>query len=608
MNNLIWSGLVLLLLLSGCGWDGTPTRDNDFVPLTSMEIIADTKAIRDSRTIAAKTSTKLRVKGNFSGQFTDDITDRVVWSSNATDKADFVTAADPSRVTGKSPGTATLTAAVGGLTSTFTLTVSSATISTMTISSDKTTVAKGLNTKFAVIGTFSDSSTQDLTFDAIWASSALSVATIGDIVDVIVDEDRVVQRVVKAIADGTAKISATFEGVGDTKELIVTEPVLLSITVSTPNSSVLSLSSAPFKATGNFSDNTNPDITSQVTWSSSSTDIATFVPGGAGAVKTLAEGTTVITATLNNASGTPIKGTANLKVTGGNLNKIVLSKDNTIIADNGNITLVKDTSVRMIATGTFSNGSNRDVSGVVEWSVANKSIANVSNTPGSNLALLNATAVTTPLIPTIVTAKSGTAPPVTFNLAVTAPTPQSLVINTPSGFTDLTANNSARFTATATFSDNSTQDVTLNATWASSNEAAATIGTSGLAKGQVTGKVTGNPTINATFVGAGGLTRSAPPVTIAVKTRTIQSLSISPNVSTVVSGNQVPFKALANYSDGTTNVDVTEVAAWTIDKPNVAILADNTNQPGQVVGVDTGTAILTATFDGKSATANITVP
>jgi hypothetical protein len=73
----------------------------------------------------------------------------------------------------------------------------------------------------------------------------------------------------------------------------------------------------------------------------------------------------------------------------------------------------------------------------------------------------------------------------------------------------------------------------------------------------------------------------------------------------VQAGNQVQFTATANYSDGTK--DVTEDTTWSIDKPNVAILADNVSQQGLVVGVDIGSAILTATFGGKSQTTNVTV-
>ena len=72
----------------------------------------------------------------------------------------------------------------------------------------------------------------------------------------------------------------------------------------------------------------------------------------------------MIAATLDGAIGA-----TNLKVTGGNLTGIAVAP--------ADIRLVNGTSVRMTATGTFSNGSSRDITGAVDWSVADSTIANV---------------------------------------------------------------------------------------------------------------------------------------------------------------------------------------------------------------------------------------
>ena len=114
MIKLFWSGLLTVLLLSGCGWDGTATRPNDFATLTSIQIVPA------STTIAAGTSTKLTVIGSYSGQFTRDVTDQATWSSDNTAVAGFITASSPNRVTGVAPGSAILKATVGGLSATST--------------------------------------------------------------------------------------------------------------------------------------------------------------------------------------------------------------------------------------------------------------------------------------------------------------------------------------------------------------------------------------------------------------------------------------------------------------------------------------------------------
>jgi hypothetical protein len=570
MSRLWWSGLIIVLMLSGCGSGGTPTRHNDFTPLTSIEIVAVAPAI------AAGSSTRLSVIGNFSGLFTRDITDQVLWSSDSPAVAGFVTASSPSRVTGHSPGTARLTATVGVVSATFELTVSSASLTALTITPAAPTIAKGLSGQFAAIGTFSDSTTQDLTLDVSWASSDPAVATVSDAAGS--------KGLAQALAAGTTTISATFpfNGLSGTTLLTVTVPVLQSITVTPANPSLLTLSSTSFKATGNFSDGTNADLTSQVAWSSSQSGFASIASGGT--ATTLTQGTTTISATLGGISGT-----TTLRVTGGNLTGITLSPVNPV--------LVNNTVVRMTATGTFSDGASRDITGVVAWSTANSNIATVTSTPGGNLAFLNALAVTPAANPTTVTARSGTLT-VTTNLTVKAPLLQSIAI-TPTSL-NLTGGTSDRLTLTATFNDGTTQDVTTNATWTSSVVTIASVGNTGIAKGRVRGVAAGPVTISAAF---GNLTSSAP---VTVTTRTLSSLTISSAPATVL-GNQVKFTVTAGYSDGTSK-DVTEDAAWTIDNPFVAILADNTNQPGQLMAVDRGSATLTASFGGKSQTTTVTVP
>ena len=569
MIKLFWSGLLTVLLLSGCGWDGTATRPNDFTTLTSIQIVPA------STTIAAGTSTRLTVIGSYSGQFTRDVTDQATWSSDNTAVAGFITASSPSRVTGVAPGSAILKATVGNLSATSTLTVSSATIQTVTVTPSAPIVAKGLSTQLSASGTFSDATTQDLTFDAAWASDTPAVATVGDL--------PASKGLVQGVAVGTATVSATFGGIQGTATVTVKQAVVQSIAVTPANPSILSISSTVFKATGTYSDGTIADISNSVTWSSSQPGFATIAAGGA--ATTLAQGATLIAATLDGAIGA-----TNLKVTGGNLTGIAIAP--------ADIRLVTGTSVRMTATGTFSNGSTRDITGAVVWSVADSSIANVLPA-GGNLAWLNALAVTPLLNPTTVSATYKTLV-TTTRLTVDAPTLQSITIS-PARL-DLTAGTSSRFTVTGNFSGGTSQDVTYNTTWTSDSSGIAAVGTTGTNKGRVNGVSSGTTSINAAY---GGFTVAAP---VTVTARTIDTLTVS-GATLLTSGNQVKFTASALYTD-LTRTDVTEDAVWSlsVDKPYVAILADSAIQPGQVVGVDTGSSALTAIFNGKTVSATVTVP
>lgn len=558
MHNLLRSLLLLALLLSGCGWNGTPTRSNDFTPLTSIEITAV------SRTIANQTSTLLTAKGNYSGLFFRDITAQVAWSTAAPTVAAFVTASQPSRVSGLAPGTATLTATLNGVSATTQLTVSPASVTSLAITPATPAVTKGQSSQLGVQGTLSDGTTQELTFDVDWTSSAPNVATIGNAPGS--------KGLSQALLVGTTTITATFSfnGVSGTTLLTVTPATLQSITVSPSSLTLLSLSRAGFLAVGSYSDGTTADLTSQAAWSSSRSDIALVAAGG---VKTLAPGTVVISAALGGVSGT-----SSIKVTGGNLTAITISPLNP--------RLVRDTTGRMTAIGSFSNGSSRDISGAVDWSVAAATIAAIT-TPGGNLALLKPTQVTAGAV---ITARSGAISTET-GLTVIAPQLLSLAISPPS--LELTSGSSSRFTTSALYSDGTSQDVTLDSDWSSNALLVATVGNSGLGKGKVNPVASGSATISADH----GVLPSQTAV-VTVNTRALRDLTVSGTASAIV-GSQLKFTATASYTDGFSK-DVTEDTVWSISSSSVAALADAVNQPGQVVLVDGGLATLTASFGGKS--------
>jgi len=581
MINLVWSGLLLLLLVSGCGFNGTPTRKNDLTSLTSIKITAGTS------TIAAKTSLKLTATGDFSGLFHDDISDQVVWSSDTPTVAEFITPTIPSRVTAHIPGIATLTATKGNVSATFKLTVSAATINTVTITPANPTIAKGQTSQFVATGTFSDYTTQDLTFDADWVSSDPTVATVSN--------DPASKGFAQAIAVGPTTITATFDGTSGTTTLTVVAAVLQSIKVTTTTPTVLSLSTASFTAVGTFSDTTTQDLTGQVAWSSSSPGVASIVAGGV--ATTLAQGATSISASLSGVSGS-----TNLVVTGGNLTGIAITEPNVTLGANG-ITMLANTTSRFIATGTFSTGVTRDITDAVTWTVANTSLATVTS-PVGKLVFLNAGAAGPPT--TTIKASFGNVS-TTSNLTVT-PTLQSIAMSLAS--LNLHVGTHARLRVIGTLGDGTTQDLSANADWTSKTLATATVENNPADpanKGRVSGvNAAATPAVITASVTVGGTTfNPLQDANVTVTNQTLQSVTISSS-SAVTSGNQVSFTATANYVGFTQNV--TDDTTWSIDLANVAILADAVNLPGQVVGVSGGTAILTATFGSNSQAATVRVP
>jgi uncharacterized protein YjdB len=95
----------------------------------------------------------------------------------------------------------------------------------------------------------------------------------------------------------------------------------------------------------------------------------------------------------------------------------------------------------------------------------------------------------------------------TINYTVTAPVLQSIAV-TPAN-PSIAAGTTKQFTATGTYSDNSTQNLTNQVTWASSNTAAATVDNTGLATGTATGTASISATLGAQ-TGSTTLTVTAP--------------------------------------------------------------------------------------------------
>jgi hypothetical protein len=156
----------------------------------------------------------------------------------------------------------------------------------------------GATEQFTAEGTFSDGTTEDITYAVIWNSSDATIASIA--------YGGLATAIVLGNTDVTAAINGTISNVVILEVVPSPAPTLTSIAVS--RSLVANLvvgQTEQFTAQGSYSDGATKDITSQVTWTSTDTSIAAISSTGSAAG--LKPGQTVITATL---SGVTSIGTA----------------------------------------------------------------------------------------------------------------------------------------------------------------------------------------------------------------------------------------------------------------------------------------------------------
>ena len=317
------------------------------------------------------------------------------------------------------------------------------------------TLAKGENLQFAAMGGYSDGSQQALGDSVTWQTSAGNVASITD------------QGQVTALSEGSAQVSASYQGMTGSTTVAIGAPALITITVSPNPSSVPVGESEQLAAVGTFSDGTVQDLTQSVSWSSSPSGMAAVNP--VGLVNGIAAGKTTVVAT----SGS-IQGAAVLSVGSAVLTSITVAP--------GSASVAQGNTQQFTATGNYSDSTTQDLTGAVTWSSPAPGVATIAT---SGLAT-GVTVGTTPISATVgsgVGSMSGSA-----TLTVQTPTLVSLAV-TPSS-PSIAAGNTAQFAATGAYNNGATQDLTSAVTWSSSAPAIASVGPQGLASGAAFGSTT----------------------------------------------------------------------------------------------------------------------
>src|SRR5215471_2698150 len=249
---------------------------------------------------------------------------------------------------------------------------------------------------------------------------------------------------------------------------------------------------------------------------------------------------------------------------------------------------------QLTATAVMSDNTHKDVTATVAWASSNPSAATISNSSGSN-------GVVTALSSGATTISASTAGVVgQTKLAVTAALLTSIEVTPPSP--SVAKGTSAQFSATGVFSDHSTQNLTSQVTWTTSDASVATIsgaaGSSGLATGMGVGSV---------HIGAHLNSVSAPGTTLTVTAATLVSLQLTPPSPSLPKGLTEQFTATGVYSDNSTQ-DLTATVTWSSSDSSVASISNVPGSGGLASAMGVGSASISASFGSvTSPNANFTV-
>ena len=399
------------------------------------------------------------------------------------------------------------------------------TLQSIAISPPNASLAPGLLLQFAAAGSYTDGTTHDVTTSVAWSTSDAIVATIDT------------NGLATAFANGNATVSAVLGAVQGSTSLSVA-PSLSSIQVIPQNPTPGVGTVQSFMAIGTFSDGTQQDLTTSVSWTSSVPTIAAIASNGL--VNCAAAGQSTITATTGSVSGSSL-----LTVTGTTLLSVAVNPPSPSVAMGGN--------QQFTAIGTFSDGSQQDVTTSVNWSSLSPGVATIASN-GVATGLVSGQVTITATLGSVV----GTA-----NLMVTAAVPAviQLIPQSPK----VTIGSSQQLSAIGIYSDGSSADISTSVTWISSAPTVATMSTS--LPGLAVSTGTGESRISASF---GGLTTST---TLTVQDALV-SLLITPTAVSVAVGGGQQFTATGTYASGIQQ-DLTTNAAWSSSTATVAVVSPN---------------------------------
>src|SRR5580700_428008 len=213
----------------------------------------------DSTVLAVGRKAQLKAQGTFTDGTSREITNAVTWSSSSPN----VVAISPGGVAqAKAVGTASVSAALGPVSSAQALTATGAALSAITVNSPQSLLPAGTTTQLTATGTYSDGTAQDLTASVQWWSSSQQIVAVSG------------TGVASAIAIGSAKVVASSGGVSGSTLLAVSPAALVSVNVSPQQSLIPIGHKQQLSAIGSFTDGTTYDLTSYASWNSDNVQVA----------------------------------------------------------------------------------------------------------------------------------------------------------------------------------------------------------------------------------------------------------------------------------------------------------------------------------------------
>ncbi|WP_309670006.1 Ig-like domain-containing protein [Gemmatimonas sp.] len=451
-------------------------------------------------------------------------------------------------LTALAPGGTTVTAASEGRTATAAVFVTSVPVATVVLTPSSTSIVEGQTTQLRV-ETRSSTGVVLSGRTIAWSSSNASVASVSS------------SGLVTGVAMGTTTITASSEGRSGSASVTITARPVNAIVVSPSQLSLIAGQAVAL--TVQITDAQGNLLSGRpVSYRSDSVGVASVSANGA--VTAVAPGSATITVTSEGRSAT-----VRVVVSAVPISSIRVTPSLATLTVGDDTAL---TAVTLDASGAALSGR------VIAWSSGSPSVATVSTS-----GLVTAVGVGSVIILAQAEGRTGSAT-ITVNappIAVVTVAPSTVSVDV-GGTVDLAATvNDA--TGATVFGR-----VVL---WSSSVPSVATVSSTG----RVTAVAAGTSTVTATVDGKSGTAQ------ITVSPTPIGTVTVAPTSSTLAIGGTTDLVATVRDVNGV--VVTGRSVAWTTSAASVATVSST----GRVSAVAAGTSTVTATVDGRSGTAQITV-
>ena len=351
---------------------------------------------------------------------------------------------------------------------------------------------------------------------------------------------------------------------------------LVSIEV-TPADPVIALgTTTQLKATGIYSDSTRQDLTASVTWRSSDDTVATVSRGLA---KSMARGSATI-----DASSKGITGSRTLTVTDATLVAIQITPANPSAA--------LGTTKQLTATGTFSDDSTQDLTRQVAWSASDAAVASVDNAAGDR-GLASADGIGATVVCATLDGVTGTT-----DFTVTPAVLVSIQV-TPANAA-IAKGTTRQLAATGLYTDHTTQDLTTQVIWGTTDASVASVGNAAGSNGLASAVGVGRISVSASLGGVTGTTN------LDVTAAALVSIDVTPTNPALAKGTKRQLTATGLYTDHTTQ-DLTTQVTWGAADASVASVSNAAGSNGLASALGVGRTSVSATLGTVTGTTNLDV-